>query len=281
MALMLGALLAAALAWPLTAAEPLCRPAAREASRPDAFDGADFFRARLLEEGQSYLLPGAPAAFIVAEPGYLDSDSLGRFCAELARGLTAIPLLLGRSAALGERVTVYVYGSGPDAPISQALVPGARAGEKGVMLRYVREDRAPLFHELNHLLAGLPGSASLSEGFADFVQARLAPGKASAFTPAGTDPHARARQALLAHPRLLVGMGAPGAGRWSSPEEREAFYFASWSYVDFLIARGGMPAFLQVFDGGGSDASCRRAFGQSCRKLRADWSKGLVAQARP
>ena len=244
-----------------------------ERSEPDNFDSNDGFRRNLLEPANSdrWLIPTAQGGILlVVEKGYLDAAELDRVSADLQEAVEAIPRLTGRTPRLRGRFTVYVYDEGP---MSEADVPGARPGEKGLMLRFVKEEADPLFHEMTHLLAGHGGSQSLNEGIADWVQSRLRPGRKTAFMPAGTDPHAKAREALAAYPPAFrETIGAPGYYRWSRDEMRYDFYYCSWSFTDFLVRQGGMARFWSVLEAEGKPEAYIAAYSRSYGALVSEWA---------
>jgi len=257
---------------------PVGRPVLRhfapaERSEPDNFDSNDGFRRKLLEPANSdrWLIPTAQGGILlVVEKGYLDAAGLDRVAADLQEAVEAVPRLTGRTPRVRERFTVYVYDEGP---MSEADVPGSRPGEKGLMLRFVKEKADPLFHEMTHLLAGHGGSQSLNEGIADWVQSRMRPGRSTAFMPAGVDPHAKARAALAAYPpAFLETIGSPGFYRWSGAEIRFDFYYCSWSFADFLLRQGDMPRFWSVLEAEGKPEAYIAAYGRSYGALVSEWA---------
>lgn len=266
---------------PIAARPVLRRPAPSEAARPDAFDSNDGFRAALLSPAASdrWLVPTVQGdVMLVVEKGYLTGAELDGFCADVQEGVAGVPRVTGRVSRIRGRFTIYVYDRGP---ISQADVPGLARGEKGLMLRFVKEKADPLFHELTHLLAGYSHSQSLGEGIANVVQSRFRPGRAAAFIAAGADPHAESRRALAAYGadfRALIG--APGheiRPEWR--EKRFDFYYASWSFSEFLLARGTMADFWTVADAGASDATYRRVYGAARAQLVEAWAARTASAA--
>lgn len=249
------------------------RPAPPEAARPDAFDSNDAFRANLLrpENSDRYLVNTVQGeVMLVVEKGYLDAASLDQLTLDIVEAVAGVPRATGRPSRIRGRFTIYVY---DDGPLSEADVPGLARGEKGLMLRFVKEKHDPLFHELTHLLAGYSASQSLGEGIADVVQSRFRPGRASAFMAAGTDPHAEARRALSTYGRDFVALiGAPGHEiRLDERQKRFDFYYCSWSFAEYLLTRGDMAAFWRVADAGGTDAAYRASYGLTRAQLVADW----------
>jgi hypothetical protein len=248
-------------------------PAPEEAAAPDAFDANDSFRRDLLDPKRSerWLVPTELGGILlVVEKGYLGEERLDALAADLQEAVSVVPLLTGRPPLVRERFTVYVY---DDGPLSEAGVPGLRPGEKGLMLRFVKDDAEPLFHEMTHLLAGYSDSQSLGEGIADWVQETLRPGRAHAFFPAHADRDALAMAALAKRPASFrAKIGAPGYWfKGSGKDVRFDFYYCSWSFASFLMRRGGAEAFWSVADAGGAPEAYARAYGASREQLIAAW----------
>lgn len=270
-----AALLAARPSPAASTAAPALQPILALPVNPDSYDDNDAFRKHLLDGSVSdwYSLSGGAGMIVVVQKGYLSQDQLARLGRDLDEARTRIPALLGRPAAYAGRLTIYVY---DDGPMSEADVPGAFAGEKGLMLRFVREDTAPLFHEMTHIYAGDTKSQSLCEGIAQWVQGVIRPGKANGFQPANADPDALAKAGIAQYPRPFYdAIGAPEWNSWSGQEVRMAFYYASWSFTGYLIRRGGMPAFLSVMDGNAEPQAYLRAYGETLETLRQQWADGL------
>jgi hypothetical protein len=266
---------------PLTAAV-LRLPAPEEEAAPDSFDGNDGFRRALLDPKRSdrWLVPTEfGGILLVVEKGYLGDARLDQLAADLREAVSAIPRLTGRPPLIRGRFTVYAY---DDGPISESGVPGLRPGEKALMLRFIKEDAEPLFHEMTHLLAGYSDSQSLGEGIADWVQETLRPGRAHAFVDARTDPDARARAALARWPAAFrTTIGAPGYWfKGSGQDIRFDFYYCSWSFASFLMRQGGASQFWAVADAGGTPEAYARAYGRSYDELLSAWISS-VSRARP
>ena len=248
-------------------------PAPPEAAAPDKEDGNDDFRRDLLDSKRSdrWLVPTELGGImLVVEKGYLDDARLDQLCADLQEAVSGIPRLTGRSPLVRARFTVYVYDVGP---MSEADVPGLRPRERGLMLRFVKENEEPLFHELTHLLAGYSDSQSLGEGVAEWAQERARPGRANAFIPANTNPHEMAKAALAKWPaEFRTTIGAPGYWfKGSGAEIRFDFYYCSWSFTDFLLRQGSAQAFWSVADAGGKPEAYQSAYGRSYDALIAAW----------
>lgn len=255
-------------------AKPVLRvPAASEQARPDAFDDKDDFRRALLAPARSdrwFVPTELGGVLLVVQKGYVSETRLDTLAADLQEAVFWIPRLTGRPPLVRARFTVYVYENGP---LSEADVPGAQPGEKGVMLRFVKDDAEPLFHEVTHTLAGAGRSQSLNEGVAEWVQANRRPGRAHAFVPAGANPDALAKDALAKRPLAFrETIGAPGFYFVGSNREiRFDFYYCSWSYVNFLLRRGSLATFWSVLDQSGAPEAYSRAYGRSREQLVAEW----------
>jgi hypothetical protein len=275
--LALGASLARAEGW---AGAVLRVPAPYEEAVPDASFEYEDFRQSLAGRARSdrWLVPcGSLSVLLVVEKGYLDGAGLDRLASEVQEAVSGIPEFTRRPPRIQGRFALFVSEGSPP---SNAGGPGIRKGEKGVFLKFYKEDRSPLFHELTHLLAGSSHSQSLSDGMADCVQDRFRPGKANAFTPAGTDPDEKAREALEPDPSwLLSTVGSPGFPAWTGEEAREGFYYCSWSFVRFLIRRGGMAAAWSLLDAGGAEEAYVRAFGKGRDRLVGEWARSIGARA--
>lgn len=277
---LLLALAAGALAQGPVPGKPVVyQPAAREAYSVVAYDRWDGLRERLAKRGEWYSLPSAAQpVLLLVEKGYLDEAALTRFAKDVVEAVAGVPECTGRKPPkFAGRLVIYVYDGGP---ASETDVPGVAKGDMGIMLRFVKEDEAPVFHELTHALAGYShASPSLSEGLAEEVESHFRPGKAHSFTPADADPDRLAKTALgRESAAFLATVGAPNDGKpFESPQAKHDYYFSSWSFVRFLAARKGLGAVFKVMDAGGDDKSYRDAFGGDAASLRADWKKKLDA----
>jgi hypothetical protein len=202
-------------------------------------------------------------------------------------------------------ITVYVFGDDCPAvseaglPVSNASAVGLRSGEPAMDLRKVKEGRSPMFHEMAHLLR-LRGetSESLSEGFADYVQYTMQPGHGVGFRPDGLDVNSAAREAMAEYPEMLHAIGSKcsvsfagprraGNGKlrevldsngehqaWSrtyAADARPGFYYASHSFVKFLVARHGIGRVVELLTAGGDKRDYRRILGDSHGEVRRLW----------
>ncbi len=254
------------------------------------FDGYAEFRNELIRTGDvSYITAGTTRARVVIEQNYLTAREKTYFRAELSEALVEVPELLGRRLVSGsEIVTIYVYDIGKaDRPVSTTAKFSDAPNSWGIMLAYVKEGRAPLFHEVAHLSEPAEnftrdhGSVSLSEGLAEWVEAYFCPGKAHGFTPADADADALAVRYIQKYPRAFVdGIGEPEPVlRFSSQDVRIAFSLTSWSFVKFLVANYGLSETAALVADGGT--SYERRFGKSLHVIREQWLRSLERGKEP
>jgi hypothetical protein len=257
-------------------------PIAAETPHMDAFARDGAFRAKLLAPGRSdwFLIQAASGdVLLVAQKGYLTAAQLTALARQVQAADDAIPKWGGRRL-IKSRYTLYVYDDTLDddvTPISEADVPGAQHGERGVELRFVKDGTAPLFHELTHLLVGGDGdSQSLSEGLADTSEDHFLPGHAHAFVLANSDPDALCKAALAKYPQpFYAAVGAPGYSSWSGSMIRFDFYYCSWSFTRWLVAGASPEKVIAVLDDGASDAAYQKQLGAPLALLRARWARKL------
>jgi hypothetical protein len=252
-------------------------PAPPETASPDKGDDNDDFRRALLDPKNSdrWFVPTEYGGImLVAQKGYVGDARLDQLASDLQEAVSAIPRLTGRTPLIRDRFTVYVYDRGP---MSQADVPGLKHGERGLMLRFVKENEEPLFHEMTHLLAGYSDSQSLGEGIAEWVQETERPGRANGFIPAHSDPDALSKAALKKWPAaFLTTIGAPGYWfKGSNDDIRHDFYYCSWSFAAFLMRRGGAKEFWTAADAGGAPEAYLRVYGASYDALIKAWVAGV------
>ncbi|HVA67614.1 MAG TPA: hypothetical protein VNK24_11955 [Elusimicrobiota bacterium] len=231
------------------------------AANPDSYNDNDAFRRKMLAPGNSdeYLVrTDLGGILLVVQKGYLEARQTAGLVSELQQAVRDVPLLTGRPPLVRKRFTVYVY---DDGPISEAGVPGALPGETGLMLAWVKEGNAPIFHEMTHLLAGYTANRS------PWPRASPAP-----FMVADADPDKAAKRILAQDPPMLVeGLGGPGYYNFSSQRIR----VDSWSFVDFLLRQGGMAKLWTLIDAGGTPAAYRKIYKTPYAALFADWKQDV------
>ncbi len=243
-------------------------------SDPDIFK----FQQQLIQTGQFYVLDtkNSHGALLVVERNYLEPLELERIAGDIAEALDEVPKFIGRPFVTNKRITLYIYDSGP---MSQAAHFGVEFSW-GILLRFVKEDLAPTFHEVTHLTQTdwqTEGSQSLDEGFADFVQEHFRPGKAHDFHPANANPDLLAKSALQTYGQqdFLNSIGVPGWTEFKIKDERFSFYFTSWSFVKYLVNQYGISTFLEVQDAAGSPMVYSSALGNTFENIRNAWVLSL------
>lgn len=229
----------------------------------------------LLRTGDHYLFTGeAGDILLVVEKDYLTVEEVERVGTTLTDARRNVAEFLNKKDELG-RLTIYVYDEGP---YSTAHVPGAFLGEQGILLKFAKENEAPDYHELTHMLAGNhTRSTSLSEGLADFVQQKFRPEVASSFVPANADIRALAKEAIQSYPELLDVIGSPSQVTFPPfhPDVRHDFYFASCSFVTYLATLGDLDQLMNVYNRHGYDGAYQEAYGLSRESLIHDWLKDI------
>jgi len=167
----------------------------------------------------------------------------------------------------------YVFDSGP---MSEADVPGVKKGERGIMMRFVKEDKAPVFHELTHLLAGYSDSQSLAEGFADAVDDHFRPARRTPSRRRTSIPISREKASRL--PEAVLEATARPATTLVGP--------------DIASASTGRPVVLALADRerhhgrlhqgsstpGPTDDAYKTSYKKDLAALRADWKAFVDAK---
>lgn len=190
------------------------------------------------------------------------------------RALARMEELLGRrldEATLGPRIRIYVSADitvshvwrgyqHPDDPRAMLFLNPrvARLAPSGRNATYA--------HELAHLLAWRYRSHTLREGLADYLALQVHPG-------AGVGPNF-AGYALPPDvpPEIEQYLGTirpPPPAIRSEIEFRRAYYFASYRFVRFLIERGGMAKFLELYDARDPEREFTRLYRASREELAA------------
>lgn len=219
-----------------------------------------------------------------ADPSSLSPEEARLFAEELNAGLLAIERLTG------ERVdeqhygdtSVHVFVSGR---VTVSHVYGGYAHPQ-YKLPYlylnpqrVKNRAAPYLHELTHIVLWRFGSHSLREGFASYVEGRLAGEgvgyNSGVFGPGPrreVDAAAAAALASEAGTKVLPWIGGaggtdPAITSAQSPESRSTFYLLARSFVQHLLDKVDLPAFIRLYRAQDTDA----AYLQYTARSREDW----------
>lgn len=119
-------------------------------------------------------------------------------------------------------------------------------------------------HELAHLLTWRYHSHTLREGIADWLALALHPG-------AGVGPNVEGYAnppAVTPDILAVLGTTAPAPASLSTDATvRSAYYYASYRFVEFLIARGGIERFWRVYDAADPAAAMPSEYGASREEL--------------
>jgi hypothetical protein len=228
-----------------------------------------------------------------AQPDALPADEARAFAQELANGLAAIERLTGEQvdrAHYGDsavhvfvsaRVTVsHVYGG--------YAHPQYRRPYLYLNPQRVRRRAAPYLHELTHIVLWRFGSHSLREGFASYVEGRLAQ-EGVGYNSGVFGPGPRAEVDAAAAIVLSSDTGATvlpwigGAGGTDpsitsaeAGETRAAFYLLARSFVHHLLDEIDLPTFIRLYRAQDTEAAYRELTGRSLEEWRASWRRSLT-----
>lgn len=228
-----------------------------------------------------------------AQPDTLAPDEAQAFAEELSKGLAAIERLTGEQvdkAHYGDS-TVHVFVSGR-VTVSHVYGgyghPNYQRPYLYLSPRRVRSRAAPYLHELTHIVLWRFGSHSLREGFASYVEGRLAE-EGVGYNSGVFGPGPRAEVDAAAATLLAGDMGAtilPWIGRSGgtdpsitgaeNPETRAAFYLLARSFVQHLLDEMEMSIFIRLYRAEDTEAAYRDLTGRSLDEWRASWKRSLA-----
>jgi hypothetical protein len=264
--------------------------AARPAAAQDSAAADSAIAARLMAEVQPVR---TPRVVLWAQPDALSADEAQAFARELDAGVAAIERLTGERvdrAHYGDsavhvfvsgRVTVsHVYGGYSHAQYARPYLylNPQRVGRRA----------APYLHELTHIVLWRFGSHSLREGFASYVEGRLA-GEGTGYNSGVFGPGPRTEVDSAAAAALGRGVGAavlPWIGRSGgtdpsitsaeAPETRAAFYLLTRSFVHHLLDEIDIPTFIRLYRADDTEAAYRELTGRSLDEWRTSWTRALA-----
>lgn len=227
------------------------------------------------------------------QPDAMSADEARAFAADLDRAVAAIERLTGERLDRGHYgdSAVHVFVSGR---VTVSHVYGGYAHQEHnkpylyLSPQRVRRNAAPYLHELTHIILWRFGSHSLREGFASYVEGRLAE-EGVGYNSGVFGPGPRAEVDQAAADLLATGTGAamlPWIGRSggtdasiTSPqaaETRAAFYLLARSFVQHLLDRIDLPAFIRLYRAQDTEAAYRELTGGSLEEWRASWQQSLA-----
>lgn len=263
--------------------------AARPCAAQDSSAADSMIAARLMAEVQPVR---TPRVVLWAQPDALPADEAQAFARELDAGVAAIERLTGERidrAHYGDsavhvfvtgRVTVsHVYGGYAHPSYTRPYLY--------LNPQRVRRRTAPYLHELTHIVLWRFGSHSLREGFASYVEGRLAE-EGVGYNSGVFGPGPRAEVDSAAADVLAGGVGAailPWIGRAGAtdasitsaeaPETRAAFYLLTRSFVQHLLDDIDIPTFIRLYRAEDTEAAYRDLTGRSLEEWRTSWSRAL------
>lgn len=227
-----------------------------------------------------------------ADPNALTPEEARAFATELDQGLAAIEALTGEQvdrAHYGD-TPVHVFVSGR-VTVSHVYGGYAHPAYKLPYLflnpKRVRNRAAPYLHELTHIVLWRFGSHSLREGFASYVEGRLA-GEGVGYNSGVFGPGPRAEvdaqaAAVLASdigPKLLPWIGKSGGTDATitgadSPDTRAAFYLLTRSFVQHLLDEVELAVFIQLYRAENTEAAYQELTGRSLDDWIVSWRRSL------
>jgi hypothetical protein len=119
-------------------------------------------------------------------------------------------------------------------------------------------------HEMAHLFTWRYRSHTLREGLADYLALEIHPGSGVGPNVGGYDWDTPIPREIV---KYLGTTRMPPRRLTSDPRNRRAYYFASYQFVKFLIEKGGMDDFLELYDSENPEAEFRRLYGASREEL--------------
>jgi hypothetical protein len=207
--------------------------------------------------------------FTLVNHGNFTSTELQRVRAQLEVGVAALERCIGPIPARKFPVVVNLR---PGRGVSHSY-----GGQGAIELYWVHERRAPIVHELTHVLAGYTSANGhwTQEGFASYMQDQY--GEDEAF-PTQKMAHAlvkviRREGSFL--PMLDV-MRDRARGKYfglGTPWERWLAYTQSTSLTSYLIETYGVEKFLKIYDQPVEAVDFAGVYGKSVDALIDDWSR--------
>jgi hypothetical protein len=205
--------------------------------------------------------------FVIFNLGNFTAEEIQRVRAQLEIGTRALERYMGPAPATKFPIVVNVW---PGRGVSHS-----HHGQGAIELYWVREGRAPIIHELTHVLAGYTAANGhwTQEGFASYMQDQY--GEDEAFP---TQRMAHALVKVLGEegrtlPMLEVMRDRNRAKYFGlrTPWERWVAYTQSTSFSRYLIERYEPQRFLKLYDAPFEAIDFRGLYGQTAEALVNDW----------
>jgi hypothetical protein len=205
--------------------------------------------------------------FTIFNHGDFASPEIQRVRAQLEVGTRALEKYIGPAPAHKFPVVVNLW---PGRGMSHS-----HQGQGAIELYWVREVRAPIIHELTHVLAGYTASNGhwTQEGFASYMQDQY--GEDNAFP---TQKIAHALVTVLVEERRLLPMRDVMRDRnrtkyfgLSTPWERWIAYTQSTSFCRYLIEAYGQEKFFKLYDRPVEAIDFAGLYGKTAEVLVNEW----------
>lgn len=211
--------------------------------------------------------------FVIVNHGGFAASDVQRVGAQLEAGAAALESYIGPAPSRRFPVVVNLRaGRG---------VSHSHHGGGPIELYWVREGRAPIIHELTHVLAGYTAANGhwTQEGFASYMQDRY--GEDIAF-PTHRMAHALVR--IIGEERsvlpMLEVMRDRNRGKYfglRTPWERWLAYTQSTSFCRYLIEGYGRQTFLKHYDAPFETIDFEGLYGKTATTLIDDWLKHVAS----
>lgn len=210
--------------------------------------------------------------FAIVSHGDFSEAEIRRVRKELGKGLEALEE--NRIPIRRDKFPIIVnLRSGPGVSVSYH-------GRGPIELYWVHEGRAPIIHELTHILAGYTFANGhwTPEGLASYMQDRY--GEDRAFPSRGIS-HALTKviieeDVFLPMTEVMADRRREGYFGKGSTWNRWLAYTQSTSLCQYLIERYGMERFLQIYDRPVEAMDFPRIYGKSGEALVREWKNFLM-----
>lgn len=140
---------------------------------------------------------------------------------------------------------------------------------------HIELNRAPIAHEITHLIKPYYSSLTLREGLACFIQDSI--GKNPSIPNNGNEIIPLSKEYLIEDNRAVINVigtkGIPKDINLSGIEdsERKAFYILSYSFSKYLIDEYGIEKFMEVYEAEDLNKRYKDVYGKKLEGLRSDW----------
>ena len=140
-------------------------------------------------------------------------------------------------------------------------------------------NRAPIAHEITHLIVPYYSSLSLREGLASYIQDTI--GKNPSLFNQGKPIIPLSKEFLLEENiensmDVIMNIGTEGIPKGinitaSDIETRKKFYFLSYSFSKYLIDEYGIEKFMEIYEAKDLNTKYEELYEKSLEELKNDW----------